>query len=110
MRGMIWALACWPGMLAAQEWVRADEAAIRAALGDRTVRFDAYTVQHFGADGETEFVTERAANGRWTVQDGQYCSQWPPTERLECYDVDLAGDRIRFIYHTGAVSEGVFAR
>lgn len=109
MRKLIMAAVMWPGLALAQDWERLDDAGIIAALGDRTLRFDAYTIQHFGTNGATEFVTERAALGRWEARDGQYCSTWPPSDRWDCYDLELAGDQLRFISADGFTSQGAYA-
>lgn len=86
------------GPAAAQDWesVAADEV-IFESLAGRTIIYDAYTTQYFGPDGDTRFVTERAADGRWTARGGQYCSQWPPSDRWDCYDIQLRGDDVKFI-------------
>lgn len=108
---MIWVvLALLPGVVAAQDWVRQDDAGIMAALADRTLRFDAYTLQHFRADGATQYITERAADGRWSVRAGQYCSVWPPSDLWACYDVYVAGDAVQFVGSDRSVSTGTYAQ
>ena len=87
----------------------AEDAAITALLAGQVVVFDAYTYQSFGADGRTQFVTERMADGLWEARDGRYCSQWPPSERWDCYDLSVDGQDVRFTSDTGVTSAGVIA-
>lgn len=95
------------GAAAAQDWVLQDDAGITAALGDKTVVYDAYTLQTFDAAGTTQFVTERAADGRWTARRGQYCSTWPPSAGWDCYDVYLSGNQVRFVGKDKSESVGL---
>ena len=106
---LVLALAICPGLALAQGWERLDDDAIRSALGDRVLVYDAYTQQYFGKAGDTRYITDRAADGRWDVRGGQYCSQWPPSDTWACYDVERDGNRVRFIGSDRSVSEGVFA-
>jgi len=63
---MLSVLALIPGVLSAEEWTPVTEdAAIVDALGGRTVRYDVLTFQFFDASGSTQFITERASDGRW---------------------------------------------
>lgn len=107
MRGWIMALLMLPTSVAAQDWALQDDAGITAALTNRTVRYDAHTIQHFRKDGQTTYITERAADGRWAARGGQYCSVWPPSDTWACYDFYLAGDQVRFVASDRSVSEGV---
>ena len=107
MRGLAVFLILCPTLVLAEAWVQlTTDDAIREALTGRTVRFDAYTIQHFNTAGQTRFVTERAADGLWEVRSGQYCSSWPPSVVWTCYDFAVNGDAVRFIGATGSVSEG----
>lgn len=46
------------------------------------------TDQTFAADGGTIFKDgTRVSNGRWRVQEGSYCSTWPPSDAWRCYEV-----------------------
>lgn len=108
---LIWGvLAVWPGLVQAQDWtpLRSD-AEIAAALSDRILRYDAYTMQTFAADGETRFITERVSVGRWAARAGQYCSTWPPSDRWDCYDIQISGDTVRFIGSDRSTSDGTYA-
>ncbi len=106
MRMIALILLSLPGSAAAQDWVLQDDAGIMAALGGKTVRYDAYTVQHFGRGGDTQFVTERAADGRWAARGDQYCSVWPPSDVWACYDFYVAGQDVQFIGSDRSVSQG----
>ncbi|MEY1555137.1 hypothetical protein AB3Y40_05830 [Yoonia sp. R2331] len=110
MRALAVVLMCLPGMAAAQDWVRQDDAGIMAALGGKTVRYDAYTIQHFSKAGDTQYITERAADGRWAARAGQYCSVWPPSDTWTCYDFYLAGDLVQFIGSDRSVSQGTILK
>lgn len=93
----------------AEEWTPVfDDVAITAALADRTLVYDAYTLQYFGAGGDTQYITDRASNGRWAARGGQYCSQWPPSDRWDCYDIQLLGDRVKFIGSDRTESIGTY--
>lgn len=82
----------------AQDWVHlTDDAAITGALAGQAVTYDAYTRQAFGADGDTQYITDRFAEGRWAARGGQYCSTWPPADTWACYDFYVAGDMVRFV-------------
>ena len=112
MRIVSFMLALLPlSALADDAWLRvANDAAIEQALSGRTVVYDEYTMQTFGSGGDTQYITERAASGRWVARDGQYCSVWPPSDEWACYDIQLSGDRIRFVARDNSISEGVFQK
>jgi hypothetical protein len=103
MAATVWPLAAW-----AQDWTRLDDAGIRAALAGRVLAYDAHTRQAFHPDGATRYYTERVADGLWDVRDGQFCSQWPPSDGWECYTVDISGQDVRFVGASGHVSTGRF--
>ena len=91
----------------AQEgWVRLNAAGIVAALADVTVRYDAHTLEVYRTDGTTRLITERVADGLWEVRDDRFCSSWPPSTVWTCYDVDRAGDMLRFTGDAGHASTG----
>ena len=107
MRCLMIATMLLPGLAMAADWepLRRDDA-IRKALSDRTLRYDAYTTQYFSKAGETVYYTERAASGRWDARGGQYCSTWPPSDTWACYDIEVMEDRVRFIASDRSQSEG----
>ncbi len=104
----IWSvLLLFPSMLAADGWTRAiEDTTIITALAGRTVSYDAYTLQRFGTDGATQYITERMSEGSWAARGGQYCSVWPPSDVWTCYILEVQGARVRFIASDGSVSEG----
>jgi len=85
-----------------------DDGAIFTALAGRTLVYDPYTFQWFGPEGDTQFVTERASDGRWAARGGQYCSQWPPSDTWACYDVQLSGQLVKFIGADRSESVGTY--
>lgn len=103
---VVFALA---GPAAAQDWQPVTEdQVIVDMLADRSVVFDEHTWQWFGSGGDTRFFTERVSDGIWEAQNGQYCSQWPPSGRWDCYGVALRGDEVKFISYNGHESVGTF--
>ena len=97
------------GLAQSDGWERVlSDEGITEALAGRTVVYDEYTLQHFGTAGDTVFVTERAANGRWAARAGQYCSVWPPSDVWTCYDFQVNGQRVRFISSDRSISEGSY--
>ncbi len=91
---------------AAQEWVALDDAGIAAALTDARVAYDG-AWQEFYASGRTLYNAGRDSWGYWAPRGGRYCSQWPPADGWACYDVERAGDRVRFIGDSGEITEGL---
>lgn len=108
MRWMV-CLIAFAAPATAAEWERVfDDAGITAALADRTLVYDEFTMQWFGADGGTTFITERASDGRWSVRSGQYCSQWPPSDGWACYDIQVKGNQVKFISSDRSESVGTY--
>lgn len=102
-------LALLPSFGNAEGWTPLlDDEAVTEAIADRTIIYDAHTMQWFGASGATQYVTDRMAEGRWAARAGQYCSTWPPSDRWDCYDVQVNGDLVRFIASDRSVSEGKY--
>lgn len=97
------------GAAQAQDWELQDDAGIQAALTNQTVVYDAYTLQTFDASGATQYVTERAADGRWAARGGQYCSTWPPSDTWECYDFYRDGNQVRFVAPDRSESVGTIS-
>jgi hypothetical protein len=99
-------LGMWPGGSWAQaDWTPLDAAAIRAALTDRTLVYDA-AWQSFRASGRTLYNAGHDSWGYWTVRGDRYCSQWPPADDWTCYDIERKGAVIRFVGAGGDVTEG----
>ena len=108
----LWAVLCvLAGPAIAQGWEPVfEDQVIFDTLADRSLVYDAYTFQRFGAAGDTQFVTERASDGRWAARGGQYCSQWPPSDRWDCYDIQLRKDQVKFIASDRSESVGTFQK
>lgn len=92
-----------PGLALAQEWERLDGQGITDALTARVLGYPDGTLQDFFADGRTLYG-ERW--GRWEVRGDSYCSQWPPSDRWDCYAVGRNGLDIRFTAENGATTVG----
>ncbi len=99
------ALVLWARPASAQEWQRLDTEAITSALSDARVTYEG-AWQDFRASGRTLYNAGRDSWGRWEARGDRYCSQWPPAAGWACYDVDRAGDLIRFTGDSGDVTEG----
>ncbi|SEW03596.1 hypothetical protein SAMN04488515_0755 [Cognatiyoonia koreensis] len=99
------------GPVAAEDWspLITDDA-IYGALAGRTLIYDAYTRQQFGADGSTQYITERFSEGRWAARDGQYCSQWPPSDGWTCYYIELNESAVKFISPDRTESVGTYRK
>jgi len=111
MRFLLVAFGLVPNFGMAEEWQRLlDDDAVYEIIAGRTIDYDPHTFQWFGWSGETQYVTDRFADGRWAARGGQYCSTWPPSDRWDCYDVQVQGNRIRFISADRSVSEGQFRK
>jgi hypothetical protein len=54
--------------------------------------------QIFQKSGVTLYVVAgQQSQGFWRVEGDRYCSQWPPHEQWDCYDVSRDGKTIAFI-------------
>jgi len=91
----------------AQAWERLDDDGIRVALTGARLAYDT-AWQEFRASGRTLYNAGHDSWGYWTARGDKYCSQWPPADGWDCYDVERDGDRLRFIGSTGHITEGRF--
>jgi hypothetical protein len=74
-----------------------DDAAIKLALTARVLAYPDGASQNFLDDGRTLYqVTNATSWGKWWVAGGQYCSSWPPSESVSCYDIHAQGLQVRF--------------
>ncbi|MEM7196204.1 MAG: hypothetical protein AAF402_14760 [Pseudomonadota bacterium] len=103
------ALLCAIALGTASAQVTLDDNQIRDFLAGSTIggnQNETTWIQSFAATGQTTY-TEVAgrpgspSDGYWRVQDGQYCSQWPPSPQWACYDIELDGENIVFIPPSG---------
>ncbi|MEL6685473.1 MAG: hypothetical protein AAFN63_06035 [Pseudomonadota bacterium] len=102
------ALLLVPGAGLAQDWQVMDGAEVAAALTDRTLIYENAT-QRFYASGRTLYNAGQDSWGYWAVRGDQYCSQWPPGDQWDCYDMVSLDGVIRFIGADGSTTDGVFA-
>ncbi len=92
-----------PAPVWAESWKRLAGGDITTALAARVLGYPDGTLQDFFADGRTLYGD---SYGRWEVRGDLYCSQWPPSERWECYQVDQSGLDLRFTDDAGATTIG----
>ena len=100
------AMALWPGLLLADDWVPLNGAEIAATLTARDVLYRGAS-QRFFASGRTLYSAGQDSWGYWAVRGDQYCSQWPPSDGWDCYDMAAAAGQVRFIADDGSVTDGV---
>lgn len=99
--------ALWAGAAQA-EWVQMDDAAITAALTDQEIVYDTGPRQRFYASGRTFYDDARPSWGYWRVENGQYCSQWPPSAAWACYD--FYGDETGAVRFVGSAGDAYIGR
>ena len=78
---------------------------IRDVLTDAVLDYDRGW-QDFRASGRTLYHVGGDSWGYWRIEGDQYCSQWPPSEHWDCYDMARGGDVIRFISARGHTTDG----
>jgi hypothetical protein len=98
----------WPCAGLAEDWTPLDGPAITAALSARVLAYPGGDTQNFFADRRTLYEGGSAQWGQWRVQGDRYCSQWPPSDRWDCYAIDRAagGLDLRFRPDRGAPTVG----
>ena len=99
------AVALLAGGAQADDWAPMSGKDIELALTGQVVRYET-AWQDFRASGRTLYNAGRDSWGYWAVRGDQYCSMWPPSDLWACYDMTRAGNRVRFIDSSGAVTEG----
>jgi hypothetical protein len=97
-----------PGAALAQDWQPMTGSQITAALTDRDLVYENAT-QRFYTSGRTLYNAGRDSWGYWAVRGDQYCSQWPPADGWDCYDMAALGSAVRFIGEDSSTTDGVFA-
>ncbi len=98
-----------PGTGWADDWQAMSGAEITAALTDQSLTYDDAT-QIFYASGRTLYNAGQDSWGYWAVRDDQYCSQWPPGDQWDCYDMAARDRVVRFIGQDGSFSDGTFVK
>lgn len=86
-----------------------DGAKIQTALEDRTLYYEG-AEQEFYSSGQTSYTAGRPSLGSWAVRGDRYCSQWPPNDQWECYDMEAADGAVRFLDAYGNVTEGRYEK
>lgn len=105
LRGLV-ALLFAPVVVWADEWRPLDGAGIAARLTDQTLIYENAT-QRFYASGRTLYDAGQDSWGYWAVRGDQYCSQWPPGDQWDCYDMAAMDQKVKFIGSDGSVTVGV---
>lgn len=109
MRRLVWVLALWPALAAADRMTLLSGAEIEEALSGRALVYTDGATQDFRASGATLYNAGRDSWGTWSVRGNQYCSQWPPSDGWSCYDVATNGTQIRFIADDDSYSDGTYS-
>jgi hypothetical protein len=93
------------------DWLRLTGPDVAAALTARTLAYQDGAVQDFRAGGTTTYTADSPSAGRWRVEGDRYCSQWPPSDRWACYDLDRSADGLdlRFVADDGSSTVGRYA-
>jgi len=107
LRGMVMLLLV-PGVVWAETWRALDGAEIAEVLSDQTLIYERAT-QRFYASGRTLYNAGQESWGYWAVRGDQYCSQWPPGDQWDCYDMAAMAGQVRFIGADGRVTGGALA-
>ena len=87
-------LALLTGPTLAETWQVVTGPELKTLLDQTDIRFDNGQEQLFFWGGITRYSHGWPNEGRWTVRDGQYCSNWPPHEAWSCMEVSVAGDGV----------------
>lgn len=109
MKRLLAVFLCLPCMLSAEGWRVMTGEEIAVALTDRNLIYDNAT-QSFYESGRTLYNAGQDSWGYWAVRGDQYCSQWPPADGWDCYDMAESGGMLRFIGPDGATTEGIYAQ
>lgn len=107
MKRLLAVLLVLPAAVMADDWLAMRGAEITSALTDQSLVYENAT-QRFYASGRTLYNAGEDSWGYWAVRDDQYCSQWPPGDEWDCYDMAAKGDIVRFIGSDGSVTDGAF--
>ena len=108
MRRFALILMLWPGFLAAEEFRQLSGNEILVALTGKKLDYGEGAWQTFDASMLTQYFSGRPSSGRWNVRDDRYCSLWPPSDLWACYDVQVSGQRVRFVDDNGGVTDGTY--
>ncbi len=109
MRRIMVVLLLLAGPAHGQDWAPLTGPEIEALLTDATVSYGTAR-QRFFPSGRTLYNAGRDSWGYWSVRGDQYCSNWPPADRWDCYDMTASGEAVRFIDANGGITEGTRSR
>lgn len=99
-------MGTWTGGALA-DWQKMSGPQIDAALTNRTLQYER-AWQRFYGSGRTLYNAGRDSWGYWRIENDQYCSMWPPQELWACYDMERAGERLRFVGASGEKTEAAY--
>ncbi len=108
MTRVLAALLLLAGSAHAEDWRAMSGDEITEALTDRALIYPNAT-QRFFSSGRTRYNAGQDSWGYWAVRGDQYCSQWPPADGWDCYDMATNGAALRFIGFDGSTTDGVYA-
>ena len=103
MRKLAMVMAMLPTFAVAEDWRALSGPEITTALSARELVYEDGTRQSFKANGATYYGD---TTGSWRIEEGQYCSVWPPSDRWACYGVEVNGLDIRFVATDGSATAG----
>ncbi|MEL6952160.1 MAG: hypothetical protein AAFN09_03875 [Pseudomonadota bacterium] len=96
---------------AEEDWRALNGAELAALLSEGRWVYEDGAWQEFRPSGRTLYTSAEPSWGRWQAQNDRYCSQWPPSDAWDCYDVErdagfAPGDRVRFVDDWGNATVG----
>jgi hypothetical protein len=87
--------------------IKLDAEALKSLLSDITLtstesgRVIEQVFQASGATFTIDIETRQQSQGFWKLQGDKYCSQWPPSENWECFDVYGNDQGVAFVSSYG---------
>jgi hypothetical protein len=87
--------------------IKLDAEALKSLLSDITLtstesgRVIEQVFQASGATFTIDIETRQQSQGFWKLQGDKYCSQWPPSENWECFDVYGNDQGVTFVSSYG---------
>ena len=91
---VLMAVLALPAPVLADDWQAVTLPALRDLLEQKDIRYDTGAEQLFFLGGITRFSHGWPNEGRWTVREAAYCSNWPPETVWHCMAVSVAGDGV----------------
>ena len=95
---------------AEEGWTPLAGEAAMAALSNHKLTYSNGATQTFSPSGDTQYNAGHLQPGRWRIEAAGYCSQWPPSDKWDCYGLEIStdGHKVRFISGDGSSTEGVY--